>query len=486
MFSKLRKFSLLESALSGLFVGIPFVFPLLWPLVFVGFPLYINRIRKLTSSTHALLNGWIFGAVFIATYSIPLFDTYPLPDFWGVSQYRGLLYIAIVWALTSIVLGVIPAIWSLVVKNIRNTTTFLLIAPLLWVISEYLRALLLSFYLIGENTELGADFSFGFIGYTVTNTQLLLLAKFGGVYMLSFAIVALSAYISLILKERLLAYSKSTILLTVLAVYTLATFILPQPISITINPEEPIVIKELSVFPVPTTSTLGQETIEGKTLRTETIFSKILDVVSYTEDPILFVLPENSDFINRLALLPTEKQTLFQSQLKDRDITIVDSSPEISEWKTIYKNTIRFWTPEGGIVSIGYKEGIVPFGEYMPVIYKKLFSLLSSVPESSIESKRPHIPEKDLMAEHTMGDIKISALSCSEIYNPSSYKNLAKDNADILVNVASYAMFNADKKEGLLIWPEIMAMAKTHAMWAGKPYVQASNDAPAFVIVPRF
>lgn len=162
----------------------------LWMLAWVGLvPLlvFIHGGRAVVASPRrVLLFGWIFGTLFF--YGSCYWITYSMIHYGGFPAW--VAYPLIVPA--TLVLGIFPALFCVGLAHVvaRRGTSWLLVAPFLWVLLEWLR-----FSLTGQ--------LWNAIGYSQAYVPgLIQAAAWGGVYAVGFLIVAVNASVAYCLVAR--------------------------------------------------------------------------------------------------------------------------------------------------------------------------------------------------------------------------------------------------------------------------------------------
>jgi apolipoprotein N-acyltransferase len=132
----------------------------------------------------------------------------------------------------------------------------------------------------------------------------------------------------------------------------------------------------------------------------------------------------------------------------------------------------------GEILAEQKKELLMPFGEYLPALALKAikitntdavtqnFNLLRLVKRST-EPVKPYISET----------FKIGALSCSGILSNILYRNMTSNGAELLVNQASYGLFNDDP----FSFAHVLTAARMRSIENERYFIQSSASAVSFV-----
>jgi len=98
---------------------------------------------------------------------------------------------------------------------------------------------------------------------------------------------------------------------------------------------------------------------------------------------------------------------------------------------------------------------------------------------------RTYVPATGSVANRTfdLRGARLGVLACSESFSPFRYKQLSDAGADILINIASHSWTRGDSH---VLFRETTAMARIHAVYTGKPYVQVTNYGTSFILFPNF
>lgn len=459
---------------NGVLLGATTFFSYLAFLAPLCIALWLFQVRR-AERREALLFGQLFGFGLLAAVFSWGFTTLPL-NWLGISDpLLGLGIITFIWGIYSFILATPIASLSAIVHMLRGW--WLVLVPCLWVVAEVVRAFLFSITTWGSGTTIGADFSFGYIGYALAWIPgTLHLAAYGGVYILSALCVALGVLVYILIESgvrfRSIALSYSVV--------TALLWIIPSPIHTILNPG----ILEVGGLRIalPTTefkpvlARTGFEVID-KELRTAALLEELL-----TESPNIIVLPEYSSYFKTEEFLDEATRARIRSALAENDVLLIDSE-RTSE--TLTGGILFYDGKKKRVVETQYKRFMIPLGEFMPtplIVLARTLGLSEEI--DAVLAARTYAPSKEPFSSRILEwkGVRISVLACSEVFSPVSYTSVSRAGADVLINIASHSWVRGSAP---ILFNETMAMARVHAVFTGKPYLQASNYAPSFALLPR-
>src|SRR3989344_4614797 len=441
-----------------------------WPLGFVALVPLFFFLRNEQSLKRTFQYGFLFGTVTIAGVIVWFLSTYPL-EWAGIgNKFVGAVVVLLVWGATSALLGLFFALFAILFKRlVRNDWSDLLIVPSLWVLMEFLRALLLSLFFLGSQSSLGPDWIFGFFGYSLVWWRVLAyLAPWGGVYLLSFIGVAINYALFLVL-YRMRGGKTATKFFFVVGVLA-ALYIANQVVSLNttraISGDTKTIASVATNFPA--TFSQGFLNIGEQANTIERLLGEAVQ-----SSPDIIVLPEDSYALPYLGT--TTIQTLLEREKKE--VMLIDSAQVSDALGT--RERIFFYSSVRGVAGTSDKTFLMPFGEYLPhiaVATARLFNFqewLSAFYDVR-GYQRGNIAVPISFEGHVLG-----VLFCSEIIPESLYRKLANDGADIFFNVASHADFHNGER---ILYNQTLSSAKMKAASNGRFFIQAGNYMPSFVL----
>lgn len=406
---------------------------------------------------------WIFFGIIFNLFSLSfLYTVYPLQ--WmepGVLQLLGILTLHLILSFVSGIPFAIIASFFLKEKRIKKHLKPFVFSLLLS-FSEILRSLLLSLIFYGNGEKIGLHWGSGTIGNGLSTTPFIEYAYFGGVYMLTF----IFGYISFILlsKKNIKNYWGHGILLIVILTIIHSTTPIKGPNKIisvgviTTNFEEPKIMNDKNVLSYFNESSRKIDEI------TKTVALKA---------PTIIVYPEDTNYIPLLnkkrneELLPYFKNTLF-----------IDGSTKKKEGG--YSNRTIFYNPLWSGMVVRDKVFLMPFSEYVPTFFNKLFTFfISGDTLKEYKEKHTYKPEKT-MKIFSYENIKIGTIICSEILSFNIVNSLKKEGADIIFYQTHLNVFHNNP----LFVMHMRSFTKIAAAQLRTPLIGSSNNAPSFIISP--
>jgi len=417
------------------------------------------------SSRGAFLNGWLFGSIYLGFVFSWILASHPAVWAGIESPATSLFLVAAAWLFMSVVLGIMLGLWAMTVAKTVCGKSFLqniFLIPVLWVVFEYARAIAFSLLWAGDGGLLGAQWSFGVIGYALAQSDALrFIASLGGVYLLSFFVLGINvAFFYLLLKKKCSSALLALLLLALIAYMPLR----PAPAHTNTSLRFAVIHTERpSFFSVP---------LKTFTLQSEKMFSLLLSTVSQSPDVI--ILPEDS----RVLLSLTENQiAVLRARAGEKEMLIIDSSRVDTPGGKPH-SVIVFFNTKTGLSTFSQKELLTPGGEYLPAIATLLSSLSQNTNWQNSFEKNREYAKADFTNMARYKGITISARFCSEVISPSLYAKDSREGAGILTNVASHTAFGSSE----ILYSQTRAMAQIHASANGRYYVQAGNGARSFAL----
>lgn len=191
-FNNNKKKIFIYPILSGILLSLSHNYSLFWWLSLVALIPLANFFYKTKKSKELfiglLLFGFIFyGNVMIWLWGVNVFAWSGVSNFWLAK-----LIIFLYWIFFIVFVCIPPLItfFWLFFKFKTKTYLDIFLLAVLWVLMEYSRAFIYSIVYFGSNSLFGPHSTGGFLGYILaSNYNLLQLAQFGGVYLLSFVVV---------------------------------------------------------------------------------------------------------------------------------------------------------------------------------------------------------------------------------------------------------------------------------------------------------
>jgi apolipoprotein N-acyltransferase len=433
------------SALLGLWCGAAFLYSTFWWLVFPSLILLVYTIEKAETPVNAMTNGILFGVLKALIVTSWYWYSYPLDWLSDSSRLAQFLSIAVCWLGTGISLGLPYAFMGYVIwKNKSSLLTLLL--------SEVLGAFLFSIYSYGPGGILGFNFGFGMTGFLLADhSLLLLLASYGGVYILTTLIGAIAYTLYYIFTRSMLGGGIVFGLLLVTSFPdSTATHALSTPVAaVGTN------------FP-PYRAMNDNELAYRQSVLEDGIKSALLAGAH------VILLPEDARFgYGRDA---SSTLGMLSNITRGTDAIIIDSYR--TEQNGGQAALQRSYTYDMGAkrVYINDKHVLVPGGEYVPYIFFPIIKLFSA---DRALTHMTYVPG----TEDTQGPIPV--LFCFESSATPRLAHFDK-NAPIIAHPVSHAWF----KNPHTLWNQERQILKVQSRFLSTPILQAGNMAPSVLYTP--
>ncbi len=431
-----------------------------YTVVIVGLLYYFLRTSFKKSGKQLLLHWILFGFIVNAYGLSWLYTAYPLE--WmrpGVIQLFALGALHLILSVST-ALSYTPLALARH-KKIPQEFLPLVFASLL-VIAEVGRALIISMLYYKEGTAtLGLHFTAGTIGNALSTTPLIEFAYFGGTFALTFVLGYL-VYVGSS-KQHVLQYWKHA--LGIMVVLVCVHFFIPAPLP-----------KEGTSIGIITTNFTLPKNVEGYGEAFKEQEKKVHDMTLQlaSSSPSFIVYPEDTRYITNLT--PSHKTDLL---ILFGNTLFIDG--DTIPTKNGYSNVSLFYYPKRTKISVRGKEFLLPFNEYLPLVFESIFKPF--VPEGEMESYTKLHTYASVVSDKTVifNKTRIGTLLCSEILSFSVVNALKKENPDIVFFQSRMNVFHNN------IWTimHMRSFTKVAATQLRKPFVSSISGAPSFVISPH-
>lgn len=444
------------SILSGLLLGLSFVFPSLGFIAWLAFIPLVSFLRKEKSLKKNFWAGFLTGLVFLSLVFSWLFQVLPLNWLGVENSILGFFLLFLVWFLGALVLPSLIGVFFLSYQFFSKKDWLdILLIPFLWIIFEYLRGLVFSLIFSGSQSVIGGHWTFGHLGYLLAdNASLRVLASFGGIYFLSFLLVFFNVVLFILFKRKKLLF------LFLFLILIFSNFFVPFKSN---EKGESLKIALITTNFSPSFH-ISQEERE---MRMETEKS----LVKESSEADIIVFPEDSRFLKFVS------SSWLKDEFFQKETLIIDSSR--LETEEGLKSIITFWNSQKDIVGFQEKLFLVPFGEYLPYLTEFLAGVFDKNWLREYRVSRSYNKGEKLNSVNFKG-VNIGALLCSEILSPYFYGKLG-ESSNILFN-----MGNHDFSHGSLILDnQIKSISRIRAIETGKCLVKTANRGSSYIIDPR-
>jgi apolipoprotein N-acyltransferase len=464
--------AIVYAALAGLAGGFAVTVSWCWPFALVALvPMYWIVYRDELTFRAIFFLGWLFGFSLMGVSLSFTFDTYPL-DWVGVESppAAGIL-ITSVWLLSSAILGVFSGLFALVSRFLlRRTLVDVLLLPVLWVGFEWMRMWGFTLLMWGPGSILVPYFSFGMLGFALTQSETLLsLARYGGVYVLSFAAALVSfavwAFVSTECKHRgavlvacgaLVGVGLTTAMLRPLAV---------SPLSLH-------VVTMSTMFPAVLVQSEAQRIAHAENIEAE------LHRIASTGDADIVLLPEGSAYLATLEAAHRNPLAVLHEIFGPKEILLIDT--EYIETRYGQGERLVFFSSTRGEIASRTKRLLVPFGEYMPYVWSTIAKLGGMGDHLAVARQYRSFSASDSRVTPVeYRGVSLIVLMCSEALQPGAYRTGTHGGGPAaLLLASSLAVFHGNAN----LIHQLNAMARVQSAWQGAPFYQSTNGAPAVTL----
>ena len=442
------------------------IHPVFWWSGIAGVALFINALLRSTSLKPVVWGSLMVGTMKAAGGTIWVLYTYPLV--WlGLSE--GLFQMVLIgtyWGGVSLLLGstlVVVGVlgWWLIKKN----SFFIFVLPIVWVLAEIASSVVFSIYSLGPGSYINGYFSFGYIGYALTDiTFFHPLAVIGGVYALSFFTTLFGVILYLLLTSRPVISKKPVVTLLLISFITVfgARYLIPSPV---IGGQDTKVITVNTRF----TAAMLQEP-EGNTKKRAAVEKALEQAAAYNPDVIIF--PEDTRLIYAHDSLEAALEHM-EEVFKERPVLIIDSARvRDTNDETVFRALV--FDTGTGTVYFTDKQYLVPHGEYVPYFVTELLTRFGSGELlEKMERAQSYRPGR-FIGYDNFPDQAPGILFCFESASPFGVRKVqTARQAPFVTHLVSHAWFY----EPTILWLQLNRMLRVQALWNQTPIVSAANMA---------
>ncbi|MGC9543761.1 apolipoprotein N-acyltransferase [Streptomyces sp. UG1] len=425
------------AVLAGALPVLAFPEPSLWWFAYVALVPWIALIRTAPTGKRALYDGWWGGFGFMLAM-----------HHWLLPNLHVFTFVI------AALLGALWAPWGWLVRRFLASSgpspgrvaAALLVLPSGWLMVELVRS------------WEGLGGPWGVLGSSQWQVEpALRLASVGGVWLISFLMVAVNVAVAVLVTVRS-SRVPAVAGLTATAVATSAAWMWsPRPDvqdRVRIAVVQPGVIEGAGK---------ADRRFDREVQLTRELAGRGADLIVWGESSVGFDLGDRPDFARRLAALSRETGTNI----------LVNVDARRSDKPGIYKSSIL--VGRDGPTGARYdKMRLVPFGEYIPL--RSVLGWATSVGKAAAEDRRRGTQQVVMDAGH---GLRIGPMVCFESAFPDMSRNLADDGAEVLVAQSATSTFQQS-------WaPEQHAsLAALRAAETGRPMVHATLTGVSAVYGP--
>jgi apolipoprotein N-acyltransferase len=410
------------ATLAGALPVLAFPAPSLWWFAYVALVPWIALLRSAPTGKRAMYDGWWGGFGFMLAM-----------HHWLLPNLHVFTFVL------AALLGALWAPWGWLVRRFLagkpspgRAAGALVVLPSGWLLVELVRS------------WEGLGGPWGMLGSSQWQVEpALRLASVGGVWLVSFLVVAVNiafAVLFLFRESRLPAIAG----LVTTAVATSAAWVWsPRP-----DTDDRVRIAVVQPGVVPG----GDKRFAREEQLTRELIGQDVDLIVWGESSVGFDLRERPDLARRIAALSRDTEAQI----------LVNVDARRSDKPGIYKSSIL--VGPDGLTARYDKMRLVPFGEYIPA--RSLLGWATSVGEAAGEDRRRGSEQVVMDAGH---GLRIGPMVCFESAFPDMSRHLVDDGAEVLVAQSATSTFQQS-------WaPEQHAsLAALRAAETGRPMVHAT------------
>ncbi|MCX4910453.1 apolipoprotein N-acyltransferase [Streptomyces sp. NBC_00878] len=422
--------------LAGALPMLSFPAPSLWWFAYVALVPWILLARSAPTARRAAYDGWLGGFGFILAvhhWLLPSLHVFTLV----IAALLGALWAPWGWLTRRFLAGVPSA---------GQIAAALFVLPSAWLMVELVRS------------WEGLGGPWGLLGSSQWDVEpALRLASVGGVWLLSFLLVAVNVAVAVLVAVRQSRVPAVAGLVATAAATSAAWGWSPRP---DVDGRVRIAVVQPGVID-------GALSPEKRFAREETLTRQLagqdVDLVVWGESSVGFDLADRPDLADRIAALSREV---------DADI-LVNVDARRSDRPGIYKSSVLVG-PEGPTGDRYDKMRLVPFGEYVPA--RALLGWATSVGKAAGEDR---MRGSEQVVMNVGGGLRIGPMVCFESAFPDMSRHLARGGAELLLAQSATSTFQQS-------WaPEQHAsLAALRAAETGRPMVHATLTGVSAVYGP--
>jgi len=206
---------------------------------------------------------------------------------------------------------------------------------------------------------------------------------------------------------------------------------------------------------------------------TRLMFTVKNDTEKNEQEIDILILPEDSRFFSSIE--NASRSELVKDILGNDNSVVIDSGVKTEDGNL--RSRLEYVSASGETRN-SEKIFLMPFGEFLPYIIllpARIFGLNEWIDKFN-ETRKYSAGNGFTVAKFSSA--KIGTLFCSEIISPNLYRRITNQGAELLVNVASQAVFNGSSA----LFKQTLNAAKVRAVENGRFFIQSSNHAPSFIL----
>lgn len=424
------------AASAGALPVLAFPAPAWWWFAYVALVPWILLTRTAPTGRRAAYDGWFGGLGFMLAvhhWLLPSLNVFTVV----IAALLGTLWAPWGWLVRRLLGGVPSA---------GQVGAALMVLPSGWLTVELVRS------------WQGLGGPWGMLGSSQWQVEpALRLASVGGVWLLSFLVVAVNVAVAVLVAVRRTRMPAVAGLVATAAATSAAWVWSPRP---DVDGQVRVAVVQPGVVAGPASA---DRRFAREEALTRTLAGRHVDLVVWGESSVGFDLAGRPDLAGRIAAL---------SRRTGADI-LVNVDARRSDRPGIYKSSVLVG-PQGPTGARYDKMRLVPFGEYIPA--RSLLGWATSVGKAAGEDRRRGTGQVVMDAGH---GLRVGPMICFETAFPDMSRHLAEDGAELLLAQSSTSSFQHS-------WaPEQHAsLAALRAAETGRPMVHATLTGVSAVYGP--
>ncbi|GAA4552158.1 apolipoprotein N-acyltransferase [Streptomyces collinus] len=421
------------AAVAGALPVLAFPAPALWWCAYVALVPWLLLLRTAPAGKRAAYDGWWGGFGFMLAMHHWLLPSLHVFTFL-IAALLGALWAPWGWLVRRL-LGGLP--------SLGRVTVALLVLPSGWLAVELVRS------------WQGLGGPWGMLGSSQWQAEpALRLASVGGVWLLSYLLVAVNVAVAVLVAVRRARMPAVAGLVATAAATSAAWAFSPRP---AVDGQVRIAVVQPGVIAGP----------DGRFAREEQLTRRLagqdVDLIVWGESSVGFDLDDRPDLARRLADL---------SRATGADI-LVNVDARRSDKPGIYKSSVLVG-PDGLTGERYDKMRLVPFGEYIPA--RSLLGWATSVGKAAGEDRRRG---SQPVVMNIGDDLRVGPLVCFETAFPDMTRHLTREGVDVLIGQSSTSTFQHSWAPG-----QHASLAALRAAETGRPMVHATLTGVSAVYGP--
>ncbi|MFI8893236.1 apolipoprotein N-acyltransferase [Streptomyces paradoxus] len=421
------------AAVAGALPVLAFPAPSLWWAAYVALVPWLLLLRTAPTGKRAAYDGWWGGFGFMLAMHHWLLPSLHVFTFL-IAALLGALWAPWGWLVRRL-LGGLP--------SLGRVTVALLVLPSGWLAVELVRS------------WQGLGGPWGMLGSSQWQTEpALRLASVGGVWLLSYLLVAVNVAVAVLVAVRRARVPAVAGLVATAAATSAAWAFSPRP---AVDGQVRIAVVQPGVIVGPDARFAREEQL------TRRLAGQDVDLIVWGESSVGFDLDDRPDLARRLAGL---------SRATGADI-LVNVDARRSDKPGIYKSSVLVG-PDGLTGERYDKMRLVPFGEYIPA--RSLLGWATSVGKAAGEDRRRG---SQPIVMNVGDDLRVGPLVCFETAFPDMTRHLTREGVDVLIGQSSTSTFQHSWAPG-----QHASLAALRAAETGRPMVHATLTGVSAVYGP--